>query len=344
MCNLYLEVFLTLFLWILIFAFPQMQDSKETFPIKTITVNVKNGTDDVKLNSPIYGTISAVKDDFIIKSVESFSENNVLTFENVKVYNNIDFYETTVSYKGINYFNRFSIDEIKKNNSVDFTVYESGNIKDNIFIKRFDYIVDTSHGNISIIYDLVIENKGNFTYSPFLPQKEKGIFIELPENVKEIQPMFNISDFNYKIEKGKINLQTFIKPGDNFFTFRFQTDNDIFPYVVKTKTINKIEELRIILPDYQNKVTTNIIHSLAIKETDNGIIKMGSLKNVDINKDIKITIYGKPNVEYGYFLSDIQSLKMLLGFKNIIIYLGIIIMITGIIYIFVKNKQIQVKG
>ncbi len=320
-----------------------MQDSKETFPVKTITVNVKNGTDNIELNSPIYGTISAVKDDFIIKSIESNSENNTLKFENVKVYNNIDFYETAISYKGINYFNRFSVDEIKKNDSIDFTVYESGNIKDNIFIKRFDYIIDSSNGNINIIYDLIIENKGNFTYSPFLPQKEKGIFIELPENVKDIQPMFNISEFNYKIEKNKLNLLTFLKPGNNFFTFRFLIENDIFPYIVKTKTINKIEELRVILPDYQNKVTTNLIHSLAIKETDNGIIKMGSLKNVDINKDIKITIYGKPNVEYGYFLSDIQSLKMLLGLKNIIIYLGVILLIIGIIFIFVKNKQIQIK-
>jgi hypothetical protein len=313
--------------------------------LKTINVkiNIINGTKEAPISAPLYSSLSAITNNFIIKSFKPTSSTQPLTFNNVKIYPSAEFYELAVSYKGVNYFQKFKPSELEELNNINFKVYEQGNIKDNITIERFDYIIEVDEKNkiIRFTEDLIIDNSGDFTYSPILPQEEIGIKIPISENLEKINPIFNISENNYSIFNNYMLLKIFLRPGKNYFTFNYFLRPQEFPYLIRLKTMNNVKETRVIVPDAKNKVVSNLISKFSIRETEQGAIKIGIKKDIKKNKDLNFKIMGKPNFKKGLISSTQNSFIKIKKLDSLLEFGGIIFLLLSIIYIliFIKPKK-----
>jgi len=326
-------------------GFPENQNPhgmNRTYPKINIEVKIVNGTYNEKFTAPIYPAISAITDSFVIRTFNPDNEETPFKFKRVKIYPSAKYYELVVSYKGVNYFKKFTKEEITKLKTLEFKVYEQGNIKDNIKIKQLDYVIENNQfrKELFITEDIIVENKGNFTYSPILPQKER-FKIQLPKGVKSIFPRFNLSKDNYIIEDGYLTMNTFLKPGDNFFTFAYLVDVDQYPFILRTKAQNNITELRVIMPNSRTRVKTNFISRLSIRELEKGPIKIGVKKNIMKNKDLKLTILGKPNFKKGMIVSNIKRYNKVKSFEHYIVIGSLILLILGIFFIsiFVRKEE-----
>ena len=250
-----------------------------------------------------------------------------MIFKNVKIYPDAEFYELAVSYKGVNYFQKFKVNELEKLNKIKFKVYEQGNLKNKVKIEKFDYIIEVDQINkaLRVTEDLVITNDGDFTYSPIIPQTNPGIEIPIPENISKISPIFNISENNYKIYDKKILLKVFLKPGRNYFTFNYIIKPQSFPYLIRLKTLNTVKTTRVIIPDARNKIVSNLISNFSIRETEQGAIKIGVKKNIKKGSELKFKIMGKPNFKKGIISSSVSSFQEVKKIENFINFGAIII-------------------
>ncbi len=326
-----------------LFSFPELMKNSQNFKHINLKIKIVNGTEHLPLTAPLYASLSAITNNFIIKSFKSPSTTSPLEFKNVKIYPSAEFYELAVSYKGVNYFKKFKLNQLESLNKIKFKVYEQGNIKDNIEIEKFDYIIEVDEKNkvIRLTEDLVINNKGNFTYSPLLPQKDTGIKIPLSTETNKINPVFNISENNYSILNSFIKLKVFLRPGRNYFTFNYFLYPKKFPYLIRFKTMNKVKETRVIIPDARNKVVSNLISNFSIRETKEGAIKIGIKKDIKPGKDLKFKIMGKPDFEKGIISSTRTGFMKIKKIDHILGYGGLIFLIFMIIYIllFVKPSE-----
>ena len=335
--------FTFLFLNLNLYSFPELMKKGNNFKVINLKINIKNKTTG-KIDAPLYASLSAITNNFIIKSFKAENTVSPLIFKNVKIYPSAEFYELAISYKGINYFKKYKISELENLSKTGFEVYEQGNIKDGIKIEKADYIIELDQRNniMRITQDLVIKNTANFTYSPLLPQKDAGIKIPLPQNINKINPVFNLSQNNFKIKKDYVNLKVFLRPGRNFFTFNYFVAVNDFPYVLRFKTLNEVELTRVILPDAKNKITSNLISSFIIRETDDGPVKIGKQKNIKPGKELKFKIMGKPKFKKGIITSTRKTYIMIKKIDKFIGYGGIIFLVLSMFYIlfFVKPKNI----
>lgn len=323
-----------------IFSFPELMKNSQNFKQLNLKVKVINGTENLPITAPLYASLSAITNNIIIKSFKPESTTPPLEFKNVKIYPSAEFYELAISYKGVNYFKKFKQSELESLNKINFKVYEQGNIKDNIEIEKFDYIIEVDEKNkvIRLTEDLVINNKGNFTYSPILPQKEVGIKIPISSETNTINPLFNISKNNYSIFDEYIQLKVFLKPGRNYFTFNYFLHPKEFPYLIRFKTKNKVKETRVIIPDARNKVVSNLISKFSIRETKTGAIKIGIKKDIKPKKNLTFKIMGKPNFKKGIISSTRTGFIKIKKFDSILGYGGLIFLIFMIIYILIFVK------
>jgi len=326
-------------------SFPknQQNNNNSSFELLKIKVKVVNGTDNLAIDAPLYASLSAITDNFIISSFKTEKETSPLIFNDVKIYPSAKFYELALSYKGVNYFKKFTKEEIKTLNNTEFKVYEQGNLKKNIELERLDYIIEVDERNkvLKVTEDILIDNTGNFTYSPILPQDDAGIKIPVPVNTTRIIPAFNISENNYSLMNDHVLLKVFLRPGKNYFTFSYFIKVDEFPYVLRVKTKNKARETRVIIPDARNKLVSNLISNFSIRETEQGTVKIGIKKNILLNKDLTFKIIGKPSFKKGFISSTRNSFFTVKKVESIVGYGGLGILIIGVIYmlIFIKPKD-----
>ena len=330
-----------LFLPIFLYSFPELMNKRGNFNKINLKVVVKNPTI-AKIDAPLFASISAISDNFIIKSFKAENTSSPLIFKNVKLYPSARFYELAVSYKGVNYFKKYKVNELQKLQKEGFEVYEQGNIKDNIKIEKFDYIIEIDERNkiIRLTEDLVVKNDGNFTYSPLLPQDAPGIKIPLYKGIKSINPVFNLSNNNYEIEDNYIKLKVFLRPGRNYFTFNYFIRLKKFPAVLRFKTLNNVELTRVILPDAKNKITSNVISGFIIRETDEGAVKIGVKKNIKKGTDLNFKITGKPEFKKGLITSSVNLYKKIKKADKFIGYGGVIFLIVSLLYILFFMKSL----
>jgi len=338
------KILILIFIAFNVFSFPELMKNAQSFKKINLKINVVNGTENLAITAPLYASLSAITDNFIIKSFKPVSTNSPLVFNNIKIYPSAQFYELAISYKGVNYFKKFKSSEVAELNKIKFKVYEQGNIKDNIEVERFDYIIEVDEKNktIRLTEDLIINNKGNFTYSPLLPQKEAGIKIPIADNINKINPLFNISENNYTILNKYMQLKVFLRPGKNYFTFNYFLRPEEFPYVIRFKTKNKVKETRVIVPDARNKIVSNLISKFSIRETKEGAIKIGIKKDIKSNQDLKFKIMGKPNFKKGIISSTRRSFINIKRFDHILGYGGLIFLLFIIFYILIFIKPSKV--
>ncbi|MBN2693673.1 hypothetical protein JXR93_03335, partial [bacterium] len=236
-----------------------------------------------ELTAPLYSTLSAVKEQFIIKTFEAKFENNRLYFDNVKLYPNVDFYELVISYKGVNYVEKIPFNSVKSGKYLG-KVYELGNKKDNLNIEQMDIIVDfDSQRDLFVVTnDIMIQNSGDFTYSPNIPQDNEGFFIQLPNGFSDVTPQFNLSESSIKTIENGVVLNIFVKPGKNFYTFNYYLKVDS---VFKTSFPLSINKLRLIVPNLKITVKEDENIQFFIRETENGTVKIATLGSLDKNKE-----------------------------------------------------------
>ena len=324
-------------------SFPELQNNPHNMNIKYETVDIElkviNGTLNQKFTTPLYPSISAISDSFVIRSFYTTDQKPPYHFKNIKLYPSAKNYEIVISYKGVNYFRKITKKELENLKILEFKVYEQGNKKDNIKIKKMDYIIENNQFRKELIVtqDVVIKNSGNFTYNPNLSIDK--LKIQLPEGVDQIVPRFNLTRGNYSIENGFLIFNTFLKPGDNFFTFAYLMNVDQYPFMLRTKSQNNIDELRVIMSNSRTRVKTNFISKLSIKELKDRTIKIGVKKNILKNKDLRLTILGKPNFKTGMIVSNIDRYHKVKKVEHHIILGSLLFLFIGVIFIFIFVKR-----
>ncbi len=286
-----------------------------------------------------YPAISAIKGDFIIRTFYPDEFKNPFIFKNLKIYDSADYYELVVSYKGVNYFKRIDKKDIIKEQNID--VYELGNKKNNINIKEIQYIVENDELNkrVFITQDVLIENNGDFVYSPILPQKD-FIKIQLAKGVKSIIPNSNLSRGNYILKDNFLLLKAFLKPGENYFSFSYILDVDEYPFLIKTKAKNKLKKLTLLTVKTNTRVKSNLFSKFKIMENENTVIKSASKNNIAKNKDISFMVLGKSNFTNSFFVSNISFYKVVKSLDKYVVIFSSIIFILFLIIILAKEKNV----
>lgn len=282
--------FILFFTTIMLYGFPHIQHNQ--FVTQKVVINLK--TKNKKIEHTVIARLSAIHEDLIIKQFYTQNSNHQLTFPNVVVYPDIRFYELAIIYQGITYFQNISPQQLFKEH-IEIPLYQQGNRKKNLTFSNIDLIYEQSDKTHWITEEITINNSGQFTYSPLLPQKKPGIIHALPKGVTEIQPLFNLSPNNYILKDGYILLKLFLKPGQNHISYRYQIPHDeIFNYT----TQNEIALLRVILPNPSLSVQSHFLKIFENRKSISGDIKIAIAKNVVSKTTIDLSLQEPPPPTY----------------------------------------------
>ncbi len=238
------------------------------------------------------------------------------SFEGLNADPNMLYYAVT-EYQGVKYFSPAVHFQGDRTLFLDFTVYETTDRDDEIYIKMHHILLERAKDHFEIREVMVVENRGKRTYLGPLR-------ISLPEESSHFQ---SANPFIVKTKDGFSDTSD-IKPGVRTLMFSYQVHPDGSNYTLKKEIHLKTESLDFIFPDSGIEAKSN---QLELKEhLENGERRFFRLSGKDFSKGSGIT------VDLNLPLKTTETV-----FKGIIIALAILLVGAGFSLPHIRRRKIE---